>query len=425
MPVIAERSPALESTFDFSALSTEAEVNAEARKSFDVLASVNMLRVDLLAHDRILPETRERILDEELSLIAEGMDRVARTEFPLQRRDNDLTYYKNGNWESYTGMLLIGRDVAIKEAQADPRKRFLADDAVRDLQYGYKMRALKPGEQLVWASPYPHDVADRYGDDFMRACGRFPDRKMGFLYRAYCADNGNVILESQTIDQSNDEALAAALDSPNADMDTMVDAYDSVLERKHGERFYAGRRDAEIRENVWNTVRDQRDLVEYFVYKLEAIARSPLRGQELETATKKHIYGVWAAFKKRISGDSQMYRPPRDMKAGFPAVHMALMDAEVMGAFNDFVSRGVAMVGCGGRIEMLQGLDDIMNAEAEDVFDGIFGKKGSSNKDCDYISKQCPMCGTKKVRTIDKGIGGSKRRISGSCGCSKVYVKST
>jgi hypothetical protein len=50
------------------------------------------------------------------------------------------------------------------------------------------------------------------------------------------------------------------------------------------------------------------------------------------------------------------------------------------------------------------------------------GEKGN-DANCMFTSKQCPMCHRKNVITWDKQVSGNVRRISGVCGCSKVYVK--
>ncbi len=394
----------------------------EEQKSFDPLASVNMMRYDQERFGLVLPETLERISDEELSLLVEGVDRASRTEFPLKRIGDDLGYYKNGEWKSYTKMLLMGREVAKREALLDPKRQFLADAAVRDLSFGYKMRALKPGQQLVWSAPYPYDIEAKYGEDFMRQCGRFPDRKMGFFYRAYCTD-GDVILESQTIDRSDDAAIATALDyaaqNKTADMDSLLRVYDGVLSQKHGGNFYAGRRNAEWQENAWETILAQKDLIHYFLSGLEAIAARPISGWQLEEVTKRHMYGVWAAFKKRIDTGAGPIAFWSNPDGSMPVARYAMLEQEVWQAFRQFAAEGVLMVGCGGAITMLQGEGNILNAGAGIVFNAIFGN--SISKDCEYISKECPMCGAENVRTVDKGIGGNRRKISGSCGCSKEY----
>ena len=98
-------------------------------KSFDVLASVNMMRFDIEHYGLIQGETRNRIKDEELSYLTEGVGRAARTTFILQRQNEDIVYFKNGEWRPYIGMLLTGQTVAHSEAEADPRRQFLAADA--------------------------------------------------------------------------------------------------------------------------------------------------------------------------------------------------------------------------------------------------------------------------------------------------------
>lgn len=49
------------------------------------------------------------------------------------------------------------------------------------------------------------------------------------------------------------------------------------------------------------------------------------------------------------------------------------------------------------------------------------GTKESSkdNDDCEFVSKECPVCGEKNVKTVVKKIG-TKKQISGACGCSKT-----
>lgn len=368
------------------------EIQGDSAKSFNLLASINMFRTDLREYGRVLPETRERVVDEELSLIAEGMNRAARTEFALKRIGDDLFYLKNGKWESYTAMLLTGRQVAISEAVSDPRKGFLADDAVRDLAYGLKMRSLQPGEHLAWASPYRQDIEDCYGAEFMKECGRFPHRKMAFLYFAFCEDNGNVRLQSQTIDLSDEHAINAALctaaSDTDATMDDMLYAHDGVLVKKHGDEFYAGRTDTEINENVWEELLRQQDLIEYFLTKLESIAALPLYGQALEEKVKMHTYGVWAALKKRIDGETSppMYTQAPGVRV--PVAYFASLEQEVSSALTDFARQGKAMIGCGGKIELLQGMDDIMKASPETVFESIFGK-GIEDK-YGSLTFQCP-----------------------------------
>jgi len=355
----------------------------EQRKSFDPVASVRMFRYDLEQFGSVLPETRERVQDEELSLIVEGVDRASRTTFALKRNGDDLAYYKNGEWCSYTGMLMIGKQVADKEAVRDSRRQFLAEDAANDLYHLYQMRKLQPGQQYVWHSPYRKDIEEKYGAAFMRECGRFPDRQMGFLYRAYCNAEGDVVLESQTVDRSNERAFAATMARAGQDriatMGSLVGTYDEVLAQEQGGQFYAGRRDAEMNENAWQTILAHRDLIEFFLHKMEVIARSSLQGQDLEHAAKCHMYGSWAAFKRRIDGVVLPSSYQADA-AQVPIAHMVRTDQEVHQAFAQFAAQGIPMVGCGGEIRMPQGEGNIFNANPADVFTVIFGKSDEDDR---------------------------------------------
>jgi len=348
----------------------------ERAQSFDPLASVRMFRYDLERFGQVLPETRERVHDEELSFIAEAVDRAARTRFPLKRQGDDLAYYKNGQWLSYTGMLLQGLEVAKHEAQLDPRRQFLAKDAANDLGHLFQMRKLRPGQSYVWHSKYRQDVESKYGAQFMRECGRFPDRQMGFLYRAYCNDNGDILLDSQTVDRAtDDEAFAAAMQAAQGgDLNQATRAYDTVLSRKHGAEMFAGRLGAEVNENAWEEIQRHRDLIEFFLNKLEAIAAMPLHGPALEEATKRHLYGTWAAFKQRLDGVAS-YVSYEPASSNMPVAHLAMLEREVHDAFTDFARAGRPLVGCGGSIEMLQGEQNILRASAEDVFRSIFGEE--------------------------------------------------
>lgn len=354
----------------------------ENKKSFDPLASVRLMRHDLQHYGEILPETLDRVCDEELSYLAEGVDKAARTTFALKRQGGDLVYFDKGQWQPYMNVLYRGRTTAYDEASKDPRREFLVDRAEEDLRMGYQMQKLRPGQRISWSSPYPYEVEGLYGKRFLSECGFQTDRKMGFLYQATCLEDGTLLLESQTVDRSDEDAFAFALDPEiqNAGLDAMVDTYDMVLGRKYSGIFYAGRLDSERNENVWREISAQKDLIEYLLTKLEELARSSHEGRELEHAVKRHIYGVWAAFKNRLDGNAPRYSQ-HSSAYGFSAVYNQAVVMEVYAAFRQFASEGRVLTGCGGSINMLQGEENIMNADSKDVFDAIFGEKSDKSED--------------------------------------------
>jgi hypothetical protein len=360
----------------------ERQRNQEQQRSFDPSASVNMLRYDLETFGQVLPETRERVCDEELSFLVEGVDRAARTSFVLKCEEDELVYFDKGEWKPYMATLYTGLEVAEREAGNDLRRSFLARWAVDDIKHGYKMDSLQPGESHTWHSSYAHEEEAKHGKQFMNSCGLVSDRKMGFLYRASCLEDGSVLLESQTVDGSDpdafDKAMEMAEQEPAADLDDVMLAYDGVMEEKHGGDFFAGRRKTEANENAWQIIQQERDLIDYHLMKLEHIASLGLPPSLQEETAKKHLYGVWAAFKKRLDGTA--WRPEPDAleqqdNPQQPVVAGSSWDieSEVNYAFKDFAKRGKVMVGCGGAISVLAGEENIMGASVEDVFSSIFG----------------------------------------------------
>ena len=393
----------------------------ETRRSFDLAASARMMRADLLQFGYVLPETRERVVDEELSYVVEGVDRAAQTTFTFEAGDDDLHYRRNGRPHSYVAMLREGLQVAQAEAGQDSRKQFLAEDAHRDLHiHARNMLRLQPGEQYVWDSPYRHDIEAKYGARFMESCGRFPERQMGFIYRAHRSENGSITLESQTVDRSDEDAFEsvrfAAQSDPNISMEALRSAYDTALEHKSGytQRYHAGRTDSERRTNAWDDILAQGDLIEHFLTKIEQLAADEqLQGTVLTSAAEKLTYGFWASFKRRLDGETGgKFDTARFAESSMPrTVQYALLEQEVAAAYSSYAAAGKILIGCGGAISVSQ---ETEREAAEETFDGIFGKKDETgpSDDCEFTSKECPVCHTKNVKTKV-----TKTQISGSCGC--------
>ncbi|HVV25605.1 MAG TPA: hypothetical protein VHC21_01045 [Candidatus Saccharimonadales bacterium] len=353
---------------------------AEKLKSYDPVASVRRLRFDIEQfEDGIQPETRGQVCDEELSYLVEGVKKASRTRFLLKRQNEAIVYFHEGTWRNYSGLLLTGLEAAQAEAEEDHRRAFLADRANEDWVNGNLMCGLKPSEQHAWYSSYEHDREAEYGAAFMQSCGRQPDRKMGFIYLASCQEDGQVLLESQTVDLSDADGFAAverlASSDQAVDMDTLVAAYDTAIYEKDGVERYAGRADAERQENAWDDIQRHRDLIEYHLNTLEAIAKRDLTPPALEAAVKKHTYGVWAAFKKRIEGEASSHISGGQVYMSHladPHLHH-LLEQETQAAFNDFAQKGIVMVGCGGGFSMMMGEAGIMQASGAEVHSSIFG----------------------------------------------------
>ncbi|TAH36675.1 hypothetical protein EYC59_00670 [Candidatus Saccharibacteria bacterium] len=380
----------------------------EKLKSFDLMASVDMMRFDHQVYGHVLPETRQRVYDEELSSIAEGVNRASRTEFTLPRRGDELMYFDSGNLRSYMGMLTTGLEVARSEKTADHRRSFLHDWAVRDLDIGYKMRALRPGQRMAWCNPYPHDMEALYGAAFMRECGLFPDRQMGFLYMAICNEDGSVSLQSQTVDRSDEAAFTAAMEvmryDANADLDTLVRTYDGTLMKKYAGRFYAGRRGSEVGENAWAEITRHKDLITYFLDELERLAASNMPRTELARRTKEHIIGTWKAIKNRLGGSAAQRGDTAQYRNHEQLVY------ETQSAYRQARSEQDYKISCGGLVQA--DVDptkpfDILSGK--EVFDSIFGNESKGETYGFDKHMYCVVCQAPPERDAEK-------KMCGPCG---------
>lgn len=338
-------------------------------RSFDPLASVNMMRFDITNYGHVLPETRNQIYDEEMTYIAEGIDRHSYTQFTLQHDpEKGLVYFAKGEWRPYVGTLLTGLDVAEREAEADPRRQFLVDWAVKDLRRGLSFEKLTVGESSVWYSAFAEAECQRYGEEFIASVGLNPKRRMGFIYKATRQEDGSVVLESHTVDNSDQDAFDAVSQLPqDALMSELINAYDQVLMQKNSGTIYRAGRTTFLdrqEENAWDFVERNQLLFDYYFDEIEKLARSKAWGDELETAKKRLTYGVWARTRQLLDeqdsslvGNSVLTHQTSDQIA-----------AQVHQAYLEFSRRHETMIGCGGAISF-----EDMPADA--VFDSIFGKK--------------------------------------------------
>jgi hypothetical protein len=339
-------------------------------------------------YGRILPETRYRVFDEEMTFIAEGINRPLTTEFVLQEFEGQLVYFDRGEWRPYIGTLIKGLEVANLEVNQDPRKKFLADRAAEDLRNGYAFMRLKPGESMAWYSPYPEQEEKQYGARFINEQGFQPRRKMGFLYHAQKLESGELVLTSQSVDGSDEDAFQEALKNTE-NITTMRNAYDAAMSYKYHARFYAGRRQGEnLEENVWSTMQKHKDLFEYYFGELEQLAyASSLSRKELEVAKQKLTYGVWAALKERLNKNVFV---SHETSRQNPGTAMDSLRHEVEAAYQIVSARGEVLLGCGGSIE---GEQSILDLSPQAMLNLIFGNTAQGNETWTWKSGICRVDG--------------------------------
>jgi hypothetical protein len=350
--------------------------HTEQLKSFDVLSSLNLYRYDLQTFGHILPETRQRVYDEEWSYIAEGINRPNYKEFSLHSINGQLVYFHEGSWQPYIDTLITGLETAKAEAAGDFRKSFEVERRVDDLQRGYQIQNLKAGEKIVWRYDFPHQQQELHGPKFLESMGFQPTRKLGYLCEAEKTAEEETVIRHQSVDNSDEEAFEAAIlvgEGGGSVVDMRV-AYDAALKNKFGVNFFAGRAVDSVspEENAWSVIECNRDLIEdYFMQQLEFLAHQDNTLNELERAKKRLTYGVWAAIKERLDNNA----PNNDgSKDSLGSIH-----AEVQSAYSALSARGEVLFGCGGSIS---GEESLLNASPKNVFESIYGQKMS-----------CPFCG--------------------------------
>lgn len=384
----------------------------EELRSFDPLASVDLLRFDIIANKQVQPETMQRVMDEELTYIAEGIDRPLKTSFTLKETNGQLSYFDRGEWRPYTGMLLKGLKVAEQEALADPRKDFLAERAADDLAIGYKMQKLRAGEKLSWYSPFPENELQRFGKEFISSLGFQPSRRMAFLYQATRLSDGSLQLDSQTVDNNNSQGFRAAMNLAERDQSASIvelcGAYDKVLQIQSGLPHHAGKSiESTDLGDAWETIQKHRDILEYFFDGIMAIAENfELSRDQRQKAKKELTYGVWATLKTRLYVQQTYYSVSTN--AGLPpsSVHY-----EVQQAYTALSSRGEVLRGCGGTI---RGEKDVLELNAKDVFDEIFGKPDEEPESYEFDKfMHCVVCQAPPKRKDES------KKMCGPCGICK------
>lgn len=313
-------------------------------------------------------------------------------------------------------MLLKGLKVAEQEANEDTRKVFLAERAADDLAIGYKMQKLGAGEKLSWYSPFPENELQRYGREFISSLGFQPTRRMGFLYQATRLADGSLQLDSQTVDNSNPQGFRAAMSLAERDQSASIvelrGAYDKVLQIQSGLPHYAGKSIESTnhqvnRDDAWELMQKHRDILDYFFEGIMAIAENfELSRDQREKAKKELTYGVWAALKTRLDGQQVHHVVINNSVLPPPSVHY-----EVQHAYATLSGRGEILRGCGGTI---RGEKDVLELNAKDVFDEIFGKPDTEPESYEFDKyMHCVVCQAPPKRKDES------KKMCGPCGICK------
>ncbi len=272
---------------------------------------------------------------------------------------------------------------------------------------------------MIIPSDFPAELEDSKED----IGGYNITRKQTMLRVLALKPDGNIQLYSQSLDGSDRTSLEAIYAhfgqmpepgellgqrihvdlSPDEQVDLvdrLTGIYDRSMSSNYGGEWYAGRRPADYR-NTYDFVCKQNDLVSECVRLRLSNELTDRRMYDLAATMQKRFKA-----KKQIAGSSWAYSVP---------ISSELLHHEIKVAGTEARERGDTFSSCGGTLKS----EDFDQSTENQLELSGYGNKSSEDDDCVYISKKCPECGIKNVRTtVSKIKGTNKKNISGSCGCS-------
>jgi hypothetical protein len=287
----------------------------------------------------------------------------------------------------------------------------------------------KAANTMVVVSDFPPELMDSKED----VGGYNTNRKQTMLRIITVEEDGTMRVTTQSLDQSNRQALEAVyaalgkqpepgellsqrinLDLPAEWQPNLVDnltaTYDKSMSEQHGGEWYGGRQPADDR-NTYDFVRGQRDLVDWFTAEKLADTVGAEKLRYNLAATAKTRYERYIKVENRPEPELGTMTPESFVSvAAIISGQNLYMELEREG--HRAANRGETFSGCGGTVKAET---DSLSAEDQLSKSGYGNKTKASDEDCEFISKECPSCHTKNVKTKV-----TKHRISGSCGCSKA-----
>lgn len=122
-------------------------------------------------------------------------------------------------------------------------------------------------------------------------------------------------------------------------------------------------------------------------------------------------------FAPRDTQIQQTIVHPTERYYAYQDIHRLLADN-----VHEGVVAGRSYSGCPGNIDLAADVQKEADNDSINLQEA-YGGKEKSDEDCEFVSRSCPECGAKNVRTVVKKISETKKRIEGACGCTKVYEK--
>jgi hypothetical protein len=292
------------------------------------------------------------------------------------------------------------------------------------------------GEQvntIVVISDFPPELMEATED----VGGYNASRKQAML-RVITLKDGEVEVLTQSLDGSNREALEAVsrkvgkipeegeLLSQRINLnlppewqpklaDNLTDTYDESLAEQLGGSWHAGIRQPDNRAyiNTYEFARSQTDLIDWFAKEKAA---DPIGAESLRfqlAATAKARYERFIKDQSRADIVMGNVAPESLINIRYISGAHPSLAQELLREGQKAAERGETFSGCGVTVTAQESVSlSVAGSIARELG---YGNKSSSksDEDCEYISKECPSCHEKNVKTYE-----TKTHITGKCGCS-------
>jgi hypothetical protein len=361
-------------------------------------------------------DCNRRLYNDATTMLAEALDGHMRTPFEYAFNGEDLIANDGSSLtQVFEDSLADAQRVADERPELifEPRRRQHERDELSD------MIAMARGEApntMVVVSDFPPELMSAQQD-----VGGYNVTRKQTMLRVLVWQENCLKVYSQSLDGSNRQALEAIYTQCGAQpqpgellaqrlhidlskeeqeeiTDQLTTAYDESLVSQYGGEWHAGRRPKpnERPVNTYEFVLAQHDLVHHV-----------MDCHRTGTLDSAKVYNVTALLEKRLNEYAMQTSASEDLPSHMYASPFVNLQEDLLRAGREALAEGKVFSACGITIER----------QAELSASEQLAQAGYGNNDegpCEFISKKCPSCGTKNVRTVR-----TKTSISGSCGCTK------
>jgi len=317
------------------------------------LASILRLR-DATNNGYIPEQVLQRVTDEEMSLVAEGIKGHLNIPFDYALVDGSLRAADGQEWLE---IMRNGINYFEEAYLNDSRFEFLLKRAIYEYEEAHNAEDLAKGDiscqTLLTISPYPEEAANEFGKQFIRERGCRPERKLAFI-RAIERTPEGVRMYSRGIDNSklsiwND--IVSKIDhkyrvSNSNDLvkktirinKKAIDALDQLQEDY--ESYFGITRSLFQKNDVWLFMQSQKELTDYFIEQLTILSQSDLEGEELLLLANELRYQYWSTMSLRF----------KDKQSNNQNISYGSVSSDFVGSANIMASQGEKLYACNNSI---------------------------------------------------------------------------